>query len=270
MSLKILDGVYAGTAQPASGGGSSDTTTITATNKTGAAVSSGDKVWVSGTNIVPFETSITNVNTAGTVSINNTTKIASSFSNSNYLTLKNTFTPDSKKWEIVVKFKPTTAMLSQSVDLVFKSYNNLSYNGIRIRIYSEGKIYYIVSPVFDYTGTVACTPDVWNWVKLEFTGSAYVMSRSLDGTTWTNEHSYTSSSTLGASSDLTCICHNNHDTNNEYFDGEIDLQETRFTIDGSYTCRLVDATPIANSSSVEGVAKEDIAVNASGSVKVLA
>lgn len=179
-----------------------------------------------GTNYENIAEPVYNFNVIGSPAINKETLVVSNFSSSNYIQLKNTFSPGENPWEIVIKFKPN----SYKTGGLFSKITSTQYfdYGLRIVVIDDGHLYYLVSHqsgakfLFEGSGSGTYTLNQWNWVKFEFTGSVYNAYLSTDGTTWTLDKTYTSSTKLYSYTSATNIG-NTPEKSDYYFDGEVDL-----------------------------------------------
>lgn len=277
--LEIVNKILLGKATADSGGGGggdSQTQIKTVTNTTGSSVTSGDKVWIDGSDIKSFiDTTYGDFTKTGSPTITN--GVASGFSTTNYIVPKcqfdNAYTANAI-WEWVVKFNIETlgqfnAMLggdsgSYMTDLYVGVANKLGIN-----VSGNGSSYNIAEGVL---GTTVLSASTDYWVKFGWTGSVYYVDLSTDGKTFTREI------TVNSSSPIVSYSYPNHPLCigfrvGSYFHGSIDLKETSFSLKNTpeervYIWRAYDI--LIGSSAVTGIAKETIANNASGKVLVLA
>lgn len=246
----------------------------TLTNKTGSAVSSGDKVWVDGSDIKSFiDTTYGDFTKTGSPTITN--GVVSGFSTTNYIVPKCYFNDAytvNAIWEWVVKFNIET--LSQfnailggdSGSYLLDLYVGVA-NKLGINLSGNGSSYNIAEGVL---GTTVLSASTDYWVKFGWTGSVYYVDLSTDGKTFTREISVNSVSPVTSYSYPSrplCIGFRV----GQYFHGSIDLKETYFSLKNTteqraYIWRAYDI--LVNSSVVTGVAKETIANNASGKVGI--
>ena len=246
----------------------------TATNKTGSAVASGDKVWVDGSDIKSFiDTTYGDFTKTGTPTITN--GVASNFSTSDYIVPKcyfdNAYTVNAI-WEWVVKFNIETISQFNSIlggdsgSYMLDLYVGVA-NKLGINLSGNGSSYNIAEGVL---GTTVLSASTDYWVKFGWTGSVYYVDLSTDGKTFTREISVNSASPVTSYSYPSrplCIGYRV----STYFHGSIDLKETSFSLKNTteqraYTWRAYDI--LIDSSFVTGVAKEAIANNASGKVGI--
>ena len=243
--------------------------TVTATNTTGAAVSKDDKVWLekSGANynIVNFDSTSRNFNVTGSPTINDTTGVVSGFNTSNYLTLPRSFNPSNHTWEINLKIHLTDVSTFQFI------YNgNVAYYGVSIEVSPAGVFQVELSgstssfSIGQITGTTPLVANTDYWLKLIFTGTEYKLKISTDGVSFTDDGNTITSSTLITPSagvfGLQYVLANP-------LLGSIDMKESYFIVNGEYYWRGYEVN--VSDSAVTGVAKENIANNASGSVKTV-
>lgn len=245
--------------------------TVTATNATGSAITAGDKVWLQKENgswkIKNFYSDEVNfVNHY--VSITN--KIASGFDSNHYMYLKETFSPGSSPWEVVFKFKPS----SLHTGSLMTKMSGAPYYGFRLNLINDGHMYYIVSDgqysatPFEGEGSGSYVVNAWNWVKVEFTGSAYNAYLSTDGVNWTLDltvtsstpiYAYTAQTNIGYFPDGSPVC---------WLQGEMDLSECYININGYRFWSPFYETSSDNNWQT-GVALENIASNATGDVETI-
>ncbi len=134
--------------------------------------------------------------------------IISGFSTSNYLKVPYTFNSaiGSQTWEIVGKFKLTTARINpiyggEAGTYLLDIAVNAS-NKFHLSLSSNGSSYNIANAK---TGSHTVAINTNYWVKLEFTGSAYILSYSLDGVDFIQDIEITSSTVLESTTDLLCL-----------------------------------------------------------------
>lgn len=119
------------------------------------------------------------------------------FSASNYATIPNIFTPASQSWEIVVKAKTSDLSAINNIlgaHTAFKTGAVLYIDSskLNIALSSNGTSYNIVA-VGKAIGTHTLSADTIYYFKLEFTGTAYNVYYSTNGTSWTLDITVTSS-----------------------------------------------------------------------------
>lgn len=244
----------------------------TATNKTGSAVASGDKVWVNGSEFTSFyDMTSGNFTLTGTPTITN--GVASGFSTSDYIQpncmFDNAYNSGSV-WKWKTKFNLETISVFNSIlgggsgsylpDLYVGTGNKIGTS-----LSSNGTSYDIGEYVVGTTDIQASTD---YWVEWGWTGSVYYIDLSTDGVNYSREVSINSTSPLYSSG-----------VNKlqigfrvgQYLHGTIDLKETSFALQNTtqgkdYIWRSYDI--LAKESTITGVAKETIANNASGKVGI--
>ena len=305
MTIKVLDGIYMGLAQPASGGG----TTInnedinvtengvytasegytglgtvgvdvpqyeekTVTNKTGSSVAKYDKVWVDGSNLTSYyDMANPNFSLVGSPTVTN--GVASGFSTSDYIKplcmFQNAYQATSV-WEWRTKIRLTTLdvfnpVLGGSSGTYLPDLFVGTSNRIGMNLSGNGSSYNICELAM---GTTTLTTNTDYWVKWGWTGTVYYIDISTDGTNYTREVSVNSTS---------FVYSYNYSNNplmigfrvGEYFRGSIDLKETSFSVSGTnlnvdYIWRSYDV--LVSENTTTGVALEAIANNASGKVAI--
>ena len=171
-----------------------------------------------------------NVMTAGTLSDSN--GVISGFSQSNYGVIP-AFNPSNNTWEMQWKFTTPSTFAA----------GTLFYSGVGLIIQpnSSGKInFYITSQDsssdYDIAGTSTSTganlsTNTTYWLKLEFTGSAYIAYISTDGETFTEYDRFTSS--LYKKSSTTSHIGLSSTSSAYSWGGSIDLNECYINVNGS-------------------------------------
>ena len=203
-------------------------------------------------------------------SVSITNKIASGFDLNHYMYLKETFSPGSSPWEVVFKFKPSSLHTGSLMTKI----SGAPYYGFRLNLINDGHMYYIVSDgqysatPFEGEGSGSYIVNAWNWVKVEFTGSAYNAYLSTDGVNWTLDltvtsstpiYSYTAQTNIGYFPDGSPAC---------WLQGEMDLLECYININGyRFWSPFYEAS--SDNDWLTGIAIENIAVSGTGSVKTI-
>lgn len=239
---------------------------VSATNTTGSAISSGDKVWLQkitgGWNII----NNVNFDTIGSPTIAN--QVISGFSQNDYIQLKDTFSPGNDNWEIQIKFKPTSVSGGQNI--LQKIVSGTEWVGFQIAL-SDNKLYYLVSStttsyLFEGTGSNTVVANTWQYVNFVFSGTQYVAKYSTDGLNWVDDKIYSSSSKLANFDSPTTIGVRvlSGVAGPNVFDGEIDLAETYIR---THIFDLWTPYSKIDSRDFSGIAEEAIAVNGTGDVK---
>ena len=171
-----------------------------------------------------------NVNITGTLTNNN--GVLSGFSENNYASLPNVFSPNSNSWEIVSKIKTKSDF---SVAQIICHCLGLGQLNIAFIINTSAKLTIHASSngtswdiLTGETGTTTLTANTEYYVKYAFNGSAYSAYLSTDNSTWTTEITYTSSTPIASSYGLMF----GSDGTNGRPIASIDLNETYINIDG--------------------------------------
>lgn len=262
-----------------SGGGD----TITATNNTGSAISEGDKVFVEK---IPGEFRCTNfylqpfiINGQNygfgsnlTLTFDDSTGIARGFKEHNYIQLMNFFKPSNNTWEHVYKVKTPSSFQSDNRYLQLAQ-DSFYTAGMSIEISTAGIFGFGVTSSSTSSwdigfkwGTHQIPVNTWCWVKLEFTGTQYILSLSEDGKEWTQEAVITSSASIRVASNYITIGGNYY--NGIFWGGEVDLGKSYIKINNKTW--WTGAYRLSNAESyLTGFAEESIANNSTGSVKTV-
>lgn len=254
---------------------------VTATNTTGYAIASGDKVYIQhtydGWNILALTTWIRNFATNGTVTIDDTTGVASVSSTSRYVyfDLAIDYT---KPWEFKTKVDYTAYeynsflicgkasnanMLTQSGFSLFICGNN-SVNGEGVNT---------LQMIYDQNGTAtqigtaknSIAENSTNYLKCGWDGQKFYVSCSTDGETWTTKTQ--ASTTPTAYSDLRHCLLGTSWTAQSYLHGSMYLKETYIYSNGAYLFSpyLMNLAP----DYYIGFANENIGVSGMGEVKTV-
>ena len=180
-----------------------------------------------------------NFNNVGSVSIDEN-KVASGFTSSKYLKLQSVFNPSSNPWEMVFKVKTGSDVTSTHCINGSGVLSGADFQGVCVITLGGNFVYYLSSTgsswdiVSEAHGSTSIQTNTWYYVKLEFTGSAYVLSLSTDGQTWTTDSTTTSSASVYVSSQPMVIGGSFYSsTNISPWNGEIDLSESYIKINGS-------------------------------------
>jgi len=245
---------------------------VTATNNTGSNIALGDKVWLEkvsgGWNLQKQD--LRYFQAIGSVSVDDTTKIASNFSLSDYISLPfnpYNFAPGSSAWEIVSKFKTSsTAADAGNVEYVYgcpdaqKSVLLGYYQGeIQLGLASSNSSWDILSG--QDIGYYVQANTVY-WFKVEFTGTEYNGYYSTDKQNWTRFAHVVSSTPINEAKFYLGSAYNCPMKSGSY----IDLGETYIKVGGNYWW-----APYLNfvQGRFLGFANEAIANGATGSVKTI-
>ena len=122
--------------------------------------------------------------------------VVSGFSSANYLTLPDIFTPGSNSWEYVIKIKFSSV---SGTEYFFGSKNYVMPligrvgNRFKIWISTNGSSWNFAS---EKSGTYTVLVDTYYWIKMKFTGSAYILSYSTDGSTFTDDINVSGTATI--------------------------------------------------------------------------
>lgn len=139
---------------------------------------------------VDLEIAPLNVTVVGSPTINN--GVVSGFSSSNYLILTHTFNPGNNTWKKCFKVKtPSNVYLNTVIDGCSTS-KDYQHTGIGISktahwavyLSSNGTSWNIAS---SHNGSYIIQPNTVYWVVLEYTGTSYQLSYSLDGENFTQD-----------------------------------------------------------------------------------
>ena len=155
--------------------------------------------------------------------------VVSGFSASNYVTLPEAFSPSSSTWEIVEKIKFSALSGTQCL-FGSRDYNmplvSLASGKLRLYVSSNGSSWNITN---EKVGSYTFLTDTDYWIKLEFTGSNYILSYSTDGTNYTEQINKSSSSIIKGGSKPVF---GNAWTNNPDIYGTVDLTKSYIKING--------------------------------------
>ena len=247
--------------------------TLTATNTTGSAVTSGDKVWIepNGANyeIVNFSTYSNNFTTTGSPLISNgiLSYPLNDYSYNNYISMP-TAPSNPSAWEFVVKLRitdKTTYDINNKSNIIGTYYSfslapNISVGGS----WSGNKgigcdLGYGSFLCFNYDDI---NDNQWLWVKESYSSGSVTVSKSTDGTTWTTVRTDTLSPSFNDA--LRC------GGKSGIWSGpvEVDLTGTYLDVNGSRFWTPVEESVNVTSNAFSGVASQNIANNASGTVTV--
>ena len=251
---------------PAGGGGD----TITATNNTGAAITSGDKVFInkvgSAYELVDFDGYVGSYKlTSADMAINNPNELTG-FDNSKYAKLTNAFNPSSNTWEVGLKFYVHTVTGG-----VFQSCMGVSTDDQRYGIlfdFYNGKFEFGIantssSWLFANTGTHSVQQYTVYWVKLGWNGEKYYLDYSTDGINYTRDIEYSSTTPVYNGLSYTFLGVYRYGNNvNPFTSGVIDLTECYAKSNDAYVWKPT----YINKNTLIGYAQENIASGANGNV----
>lgn len=135
-------------------------------------------------NDINLELDSLNVSITGSPSVDN--GVVSGFSSANYIATNSNFNPGGKTWEW--QFKINRPSIANALIFGGKSYKipMIGTSGSKFRLYlsGNGTSWSITSGT---SGTHTVVADTDYWVRLRFTGSAYILSYSTDGSTFTDD-----------------------------------------------------------------------------------
>lgn len=253
------------------GGGGGSSTQIEATNNTGSAITSGDKVWVNK--------DIQNTSVTGSPKINYQTNSVTNFSNSNYLSVLEKFNPSINNWECQIKI--TTGPVNTAEQCIVS--NLQDSKGFRIAITNTGKFEFLVAgqngwiSVSYFRGSYTCLANTTYWIKAGYSkeNNQYYLLYSLDGVQYFNDISYSTTSSDNAIIAPCNITFGNGPTIGEgiiasSFSGTIHFSDTYISINkyywykpilidsdtnyiNNYTLHTYDIIPHGFPSAVQGV-----------------
>ena len=177
--------------------------------------------------------------------------VASNFSGSNYLTLPITIDSTDNTWEVGIDFTLTSSD-PQHIFGVTNGDNaviiSAEYGVIRTYL-SSGSGWDIAGAVGDYSYSL----NTHYYVKLQFTGTNYILSVSTDKVNWTESANISSSTKIA--SGKTLYLGSCWDRNSQYLRGSMDLKNCYIKKDGAEVWRAV-----------EGVTTTDYIVNGSPTI----
>ena len=183
-----------------------------------------------------------NVTVVGSPTIDN--GVVSGFSASNYLTTTDSFSPQGNYWEMVFVF--TTCENTSATQVLVDSNNGLSYRPVGLYI-ANSKMKIVLSSstssnniVNDFEGTKTINPNTKYYYKLEFDGSSYTGSVSLDGLLWETDAVINSSVSVLSGYPFILGEHTNK-TYSQPFKGSIDLTQSYIKINNKLWWKGVKA-----------------------------
>lgn len=256
---------------------------ITATNNSSSAVASGEKVWIEPTTsggvttyaIKDYYSTTKNYTAVGSMTINDSTGVASGFSNSSYVQFARYF-DYSQPWEFRTKLKYKVQGSEWNTFIITSSGTNAaSLKSIGFALMTTGTA---VSPsnfisFFVNTNTEVRidTPDstlVDNtdiWIKAGWNGTAYYISYSYDGENYTTLTS--TNANVSSQTNATALIGNSLWMTNCPWQGDIYLKDTMMLQNG----KVVWYPYVENITQkyLTGKATQAIAVSSSGSVSTV-
>ena len=251
-----------GSILEASEGGSGRT--ISCLNKSGSAITKGNKVWVdSNNNIIAYQVN-RNYFVQGNLTVNDSTGIVSNFSQSNYIktTVLELY---NNNWEMIYKIHTPSTISGFNVFACDRStpdwQNAIGFETHFQIIFSSNRSSYNV----EGEGSHSVLTDTDYWVKIIFNGSQFILSYSLDGLTYTSDITINSEYNL-PNSDWN-IGRAVNDAYSFVFSGTVNIKECKVKINDNDS--WIPYTSNITESMQTGIADENIAINSSGNVKVL-
>lgn len=275
-----------------SGGGGD---VVTATNNTGSAISTGDKVWLnenSGSYSIDSFSGTQRyygIQTVGSNIVDYSTLIASNFSRANALNFSSILplgTADT--WEFYTSIDPRSFPESNRYQFILNnstygySYETLRIGGLYLFFYGQSQ-QLTMGVCYDSSGTntqeVTTTRSFGTMssfadIKCEFTGTEYnIYSKRSGETSWTLEGTISSSTKIFQQTAPFRLGSANNDSSNYGdgmpFYGQIDLQKTYFKINGQDNWKAVYQAPNVYENTLTGYAQEIIASGSTGDVLTL-
>jgi len=215
-----------------------------------------------------------NVNIAG--GLTNDNCILSGFSASDYATLKDTFAPSTDTWEMVFKVKTGNDLTPEQI-IYCTSTQSMSLltvsSHFRLYLSSTGSSWDIANGS-NATGTFNIQANTDYYVKVAFTGSAYTLSYSTDGTNYTQDISVTSSSSIYSTGTSYIGKHSNASLG-WYWTGSIDLTGSYIKINsvnwwnGTYSTYDVNANvTVVGTPTIEGGVLNDLTASSYATLPV--
>lgn len=249
---------------------------ITATNNTGAAVNTGDKVWIepSGNNynLINFRSALyNNFAVVGSPTINTSTGVVTNFSSSSFLRLQQAFNPGNSSWEVGLKIKVND---TSNYKGIFHSFKTLNYDpgsfGIAFLI-SNGYFQIDISAngtdwFFYQNSSFLVQTNTTYWIKIGWTGTEYYLDYSTDGTNYTRDISYSSTTPVYSLNNYT-----NLGAYNAYtpfpFSGDVYLSDCYITVNDLiwWDPRGIGITE----NTLTGFATENITSGSSGTIRTV-
>lgn len=189
------------------------TSVITAINETSSDILKGDKVWINQENgenkLVDYYKngiSFSNFDVYGQLTFDAEKKVVKNFSSSNYIQLQTPFNPENNTWEIVLKVK--TPNVISRVNYLLGGINSFYNTGVAVELNSSGHfgagfssngsswdISWLSSPTTVSSNTIY-------WVKVEYTGTQYILYLSTNGVDYTIEAYVDNTTSIYTSNEL--------------------------------------------------------------------
>lgn len=245
-----------------SGGGE----TVTATNNTGSAISTGDKVWINennGSYSIEKLKELRNFKVMGNPTINDSTGIVSGFSVSNYLKYNSYPTDTINSLEILWKIRTPSSFQNYPIALILS--NSTSNSDPRIQMDPNGNIYLgLSSQQVNSSSSLSTNTDYF--IKIVWNNTVFEGLYSTDSINWVSCGTISLSSIVWSN---LAVCIGGAETggSNLPWLGSIYLKDCYININGvrwwePYLLCVTENT-------LTGVAKENIAIGSTGDVLTL-
>lgn len=176
-------------------------------------------------NDIKLELDPLDVTVVGSPTVSN--GVVSGFSSANYLTLPEAFSPGSNTWEYVQRIKFSN-ISAQEHFIGCRNHNfplvKLYNSKFMMYVSSNGSSWNVAS---EKVGTFVPTANTYYWIKLRFTGSAYILSYSTNGSTFTDDITVSSTATIKGGSNIVI---GNSWTDRPLTTGTVDLTQSYIKI----------------------------------------
>lgn len=182
---------------------------------------------------IDLELSALNVSIVGNLTINK--GVVSGFNSTSWLVLPNKFSPSSKNWEAVFKFKLTALNKLRHI----LNCSDLAYQQIELLVTADNKLSaggYVNNTsnrLFTIVGTTNLQANTDYWGKIAYTSTGYTLYMSIDGETWSTEATTSISTTINQGYNLAIGA--DFSNNGAYYaeaftDGSIDISQSYIKI----------------------------------------
>lgn len=152
--------------------------------------------------------------------------ILSNFSQTNYVRANTLFYPDTTTWEM--NFLITTGSDVSSIQTFCSS----DYNILEIGISNDKHFFIEINGGSWVKGTYTVLADTTYYVKVKYTGTQYILSYSLNGSSYTPDITYDMTTPLNLENRNPFIYYGkDYNNNNEIFSGTIDLTGCNIIVD---------------------------------------